>query len=355
MGLIQIDSVNVLVRSQELPLFARLGPHPRSLIDDATVTASCSSTGCTRPASSRPTSTTSRWRMGRPFRWPGFRRSRRERAGLHREGLQRVADDGPLVAGDLAQRVGKKGTWWDYDDGKLALEALFSNGRITARRRPQDFARVYDLPERMLPAAALARRHCPSTRPARSCSCWPPGTTGSARSRTSPTTTARRGRVQAAARRARRGGPPGPGDGARAEQPAYMHPDATIPRRVAARALLSPFDPVVWNRERACVCSGSTTGSRSTRRRRSASTATTCCRSCSATSWSAGSTSRPTGRTARCSSRRLGRARRARARGGRRAAGRAAADGGVARARAHRDHGTREPGRGVAVKRVIPP
>ena len=70
---------------------------------------------------------------------------------------QRVVEEGPLVAGDLKARVGKKGSWWDYDDGKRALEALFYLGRISARRRPQDFARVYDLTERIIPPAVLAR------------------------------------------------------------------------------------------------------------------------------------------------------------------------------------------------------
>ena len=68
-----------------------------------------------------------------------------------------VADNGPIVAGDLKQRVGKKGSWWDYDDGKIALEALFHEGRVAARRRPNDFARLYDVAERMIPAHVLAR------------------------------------------------------------------------------------------------------------------------------------------------------------------------------------------------------
>ena len=57
------------------------------------------------------------------------------------------------MAGDLSERIGPKGTWWDWDHAKLALEWLFCSGRVTARRRGNDFARLYDLPERMLPAA----------------------------------------------------------------------------------------------------------------------------------------------------------------------------------------------------------
>ena len=157
-GLLQIDSVNVLVRSQELPLFARLGPHPRTLIDDATRDGELFEYWV-HEASLVPTEQYHlyRWRMRGPHPWPGFRRRIKEQADYIEEVYRRVVDEGPLVAGDLKARVGKKGTWWDHDDGKTALEALFFEGRVAARRRPRDFARVYDLPERIIPAEALAR------------------------------------------------------------------------------------------------------------------------------------------------------------------------------------------------------
>ena len=161
-GLIQIDSVNVLVRSQELPLFARLGPHPRTLIDDATAAGELFEYWV-HEASHVQTAHHHlyRWMMRQPHRWPAFRRLMADRAGYIESVYEYVVANGPVVAGDLKQRVGKKGTWWDYDDGKIALEALFYEGRVSARRRPRDFARVYDITERVIPPDALARPTLP--------------------------------------------------------------------------------------------------------------------------------------------------------------------------------------------------
>ena len=75
----------------------------------------------------------------------------RRRPAILDEVLDRLAD-GPLVAGDLAERVGPKGTWWDWDDGKLALEHLLRCGLVVARRRRNDFARIYELASERLPA-----------------------------------------------------------------------------------------------------------------------------------------------------------------------------------------------------------
>src|SRR4051794_9042717 len=252
-GLIQIDSVNVLVRSQELPLFARLGPHPRTLIDDATSAGELFEYWV-HEASHVQTAQHHlfRWMMRQPHRWPSFRRLMADRAGYIETVYEYVVANGPLVAGDLKQRVGKKGTWWDYDDGKIALEALFYEGRVSARRRPRDFARVYDITERVIPAEALARATLPE-REARkellvlAAKYHGIGTLRDLTDyhRMKQTTCAplvgelvEEGRLMVAHVR-------------EWNRVAYIHPDAITPRRVNARALLSPFDPVVWNRERA--------------------------------------------------------------------------------------------------------
>jgi uncharacterized protein YcaQ len=252
-GLIQIDSVNVLARSQELTLFARLGPHPRTLIDEATRDGELFEYWV-HEASLLPTDQYHlyRWRMDGPYRWPGFRR-RIQRLGDYVEQVyQRVVDDGPLVAGDVRARVGKKGTWWDYDDGKAALEALFFLGRITARRRPQDFARVYNLRERMIPAEPLARPALAEHEARKELLVLAARYHGVGTlqdladyHRLTPTLC-----KQALAELVEEGRLL-PVTVREWDRPGYLHLEARLRRRVSARALLSPFDPVVWNRHRA--------------------------------------------------------------------------------------------------------
>jgi uncharacterized protein YcaQ len=252
-GLIQIDSVNVFVRSQELPLFARLGPHPRTLIDDAVADGELFEYWV-HEASLVPTAQyyLYRWRMSEPYHWPGFRRRAQAQGDYIEEVYQRIVDEGPLVAGDLKARIGKKGTWWDYDDGKMALEALFYLGRITARRRPHDFARVYSLREGTIPAEALARPALAEHEARKellvlAAKYHGVGTLQDLADyhRLTPTLSklalaelVEEGRLLAATVR-------------EWDRPAYLHPAARVRRQISARALLSPFDPVVWRRDRA--------------------------------------------------------------------------------------------------------
>ncbi len=251
-GLIQIDSVNVLARSQELVLFARLGPHPRTLIEDASADEELFEYWV-HEASHVPTEHHDlyRWRMHSPHRWGAFRKLMDDRAEYVEQVYDHVAENGPIVAGDLKQRVGKKGPWWDYDDGKIALEALFHEGRISARRRRNDFARLYDVAERMIPAHVLERDDPPEHEARKrllvlAASHLGVGTladlTDYHRQLIPPCRPLLPELVE---------------DGRLFEvevegwnKIGYMTPDATIPRSVSARALLSPFDPVVWNRER---------------------------------------------------------------------------------------------------------
>jgi hypothetical protein len=253
MGLIQIDSVNVLVRSQELPLFARLGPHPRDLIERATSNGELFEYWV-HEASHVPTAHhhLHRWKMAQEHRWGGVAAIKRRRPAYVEEVYERVRDFGPVVAGDLSRRTEKKGPWWDWDDAKVVLESLFWSGRLTAYRRPSDFARVYDLPERVIPAEVL-NRETPSERDARkelialASSHLGVATIADLvdyhRQKATPckplvAELVEEGRLV-----------PVRVDGWK--DVAYLDPEATVPRKVDARALLSPFDPVVWHRQRA--------------------------------------------------------------------------------------------------------
>jgi hypothetical protein len=253
MGVIQIDSVNVLVRSQELPLFARLGPHPRTLIDDATDDGELFEYWV-HEASHVPADHhhLHRWRMTRPHRWPAIARLDETRPGFIEHVVEYVRDNGAVVAGDLRQRTGPKGTWWDWDDGKIALEYLFHAGVLSARRRRRDFARVYDLTERIIPAVVLARP-TPSEHEARrellvmAARHHGVGTLADLADY-------HRQRVPAVRHLVRELVAEGRLLEVEVEgwtQRAYIDPNARRPRRMQARALLSPFDPVVWARERA--------------------------------------------------------------------------------------------------------
>ena len=251
-GLVQIDSVNVLVRSQELPLFSRLGAHPRTLIPEAVAAGELFEywihEASIAPVDLHPLL---RWKMVGHHPWGAVRQLEERRPGFVEEVLELVRERGPIVAGELGERVGPKGTWWDWDDGKVALEHLFHGGVITARRRANDFARTYDLTERCLPAGVLAMPAPPEhearkeliVRAARSMGVATSFDLADYHRQRHPVVKplvaelVEEGRLLPAAVEGwtHRG---------------YVHPDAIVPRRVSARALLSPFDSLVWNRDR---------------------------------------------------------------------------------------------------------
>lgn len=173
MQVVQIDSVNVLVRSQYLPFFSRLGPYDRSLLDRARDGAG--------PRSRRPRQLVEYWAheasLVPPTTWPllAFRMDQarhrawsRSVAQTHPEVLEAVLatvrDHGPLTSREVethlphgAAREG--GAWgWNWSTVKRCLELLFWSGRITSAGRTQAFERRYAVPEAVLPASLVARR-----------------------------------------------------------------------------------------------------------------------------------------------------------------------------------------------------
>jgi uncharacterized protein YcaQ len=162
LGLLQIDSVSVLARAHYLPLFSRLGPYARELLDTAAwgkrprrMFEYWAHEASLLPVEMQPLF---RWRMDRAAALQGLYGELAAFAVARRDFVETVLAEvgarGPLVSGDLEGPRGVGG-WWGWSDAKRALELLFWMGRLTTATR-RGFERVYDLPERVLPAAVLA-------------------------------------------------------------------------------------------------------------------------------------------------------------------------------------------------------
>jgi uncharacterized protein YcaQ len=256
LGLIQIDSVNVLTRSQELPVFARLGPHRRDLlplmVQRDHLFEYWAHEASLLPVEHHPLM---RHRMERALNgaaaWPGLTRLWRDRPGYVEAVEQEVRDRGPLRAGELSDPGVKGGPWWGWNHGKQALEFLFWTGRLSAKRA-SNFERVYDVTERVIPPHVLAMPTPTETDARRELLAMSAKAHGIGTAadlcdyyRLKPTQTrhlldelVEDGRLL-----------PVTVEGWKDR--AYLDPAARRPRRIEAQALLSPFDPVVWFRPRA--------------------------------------------------------------------------------------------------------
>lgn len=255
-GLLQIDSVSAVVRAHYMPLYSRLGPYPLALLDNAAVTRKRKVFEYwAHEASFLPVETypLMRWRMERAARgeemYNGLAKWGRERATYIEDIYREVVQRGPIAASALEGQKGSGG-WWGWSDAKHAFEWLFWAGRITTASR-RGFERLYDLPERVLPPAILALP-VPSPEDAHrellriSARAHGVATAGDLRDyfRLSPADI--KGRIEELV---------DAGDllPVRVEgwdKPAYLYKDARFPRKIKARTLLAPFDPVVFERAR---------------------------------------------------------------------------------------------------------
>ncbi len=258
LGVVQIDSVNVVSRTHYLPAFSRLGAYPRELLEDLAWSRKrplfeyWAHEASLLPLSSQPLL---RWRMEDAREgvgtWTGIARFMRER----REFLDRVLDEiaarGPLSASELEMGHKGEGGWWGWSEAKRAVESLFWAGELTTATRRGTFERVYGLPHKVLPAAIHDAPTPPRDEAQRQLLAIAARAMGVATERDLRDYF----RMGVADTRARVGelveaGALTPVTVKGWREPAYLDPAARRPRKIAAHALLSPFDNLIWFRER---------------------------------------------------------------------------------------------------------
>lgn len=255
-GVLQVDSVNVLQRAHYMPLYSRMGPYDVDLLR--------------RASEQRPRRMVEYWAHVQAFMpvelWPfmqhrmeGYRATRGKWGfvatdeALERRLLEEIRERGASTARDLDDGLPRqKDNWgWNWSHTRRMLDFLFTSGAVAIAGRNTQFEIRYDLPERVIPPAVLALP-TPSAADAhrelvrRAARSHGVATVQDLRDyyRMSVADTA-----TAVAELVEEGELlPVTVDGWR--RPAYLHRDARLPRRVGARALLSPFDPVVWERAR---------------------------------------------------------------------------------------------------------
>jgi uncharacterized protein len=262
--LLQMDSVNVVVRAHYLPAYSRLGAYPTEALDRMAwrrpqeLFEYWGHEASLLPVELHPLF---RWRMERAAEeaWGHIRSVVTERPAFVAQVLDVVRGRGPVRAAEVEAEVAgrsdgaaarRQGPWWDRSDTKNALEWLFWSGQVTSAGR-RGFERIYDVPERVLPGAVLAAPTPPPADARRTlleiaAGALGIGTEGDLRDyfrlRPEEARTGVAELVEAGALQ--------PVRVAGWRQPAFLHPSARVPRRVRARALLAPFDPLVWDRAR---------------------------------------------------------------------------------------------------------
>jgi uncharacterized protein YcaQ len=263
--LLQLDSVNVAVRAHYMPVFSRLGPYDRALVDDAAWSHSARKPRLLVEAWAHEASLVpvEEW----PLLWSGAFRDRWWRTyqplvdrhpGLADDILATVKELGPISAGAIEKALEAPtrprppgASWWERSDVKRVCEYLFGIGSLTTGTR-RHFERLYDLPERVLPPHVLAAPRPSADEAARTLVLGSAAALGvatepelrdyyrlaPAHSRVAVAELVEAGELEQVQVRGW-------------DRPAYRVPGARVPRRINCRALLCPFDPLVWERARA--------------------------------------------------------------------------------------------------------
>jgi len=250
----QIDSVNVMVRAQLMPSFARLGAYDVSLL--------------TRASTQRPQRLFEYWghaaslididlypalrfRMADAHPWAGVRELVTNHPGAADDLIEAIRERGPSTASELNPDTLPRGRgWWNWSDTKTLLEWLFHTGRVTVVRRNNSFERVFDLTERVLPAAVqsppldrrqahvtLARRAMRALGVATARSVAEYFRTNLAETKQVIAVLADAGEIVSAAVTG-------------IAEPVWLWAKARRPRTMAACALVSPFDSLAFDRRR---------------------------------------------------------------------------------------------------------
>ena len=256
-GLIQLDSVNVFSRAHYMPFFSRIGPYDRDHLDEWLWSSGEVFEYWGHEASLIPTEDHHlwRWRM-KPAVWDRVRKIREEHPGYMEAVLEQVEEYGPLQTSDLEDPGERSpGGMWNWSKGKVALEALFMEGKVTTAARP-NFIRLYDLTERVIPdehldRPALEAEDAFAELLMRAAAHLGIGTANDL------IDYFRLNRTKGGVQVARRILDQLVDDGKLVEREvegweksAFVHPDATLPREARGTALLSPFDSLVWFRPR---------------------------------------------------------------------------------------------------------
>ncbi|TXK19548.1 winged helix-turn-helix domain-containing protein [Homoserinibacter sp. GY 40078] len=255
--LLQLDSVNVLERSHYLPVFARLGGYDKTLLDRLTFARR----GPYREywAHEAALIPLEDWPLFR-FRMQDYRDyfHRVDDAWLSAHGdtlawlRAELAAKGPLPASKIERDASspRRGSWWEWDEVKRGLERMFRLGEVVSAGR-SGFERTYALPEQVMPASVIEREvpraDAVHALMASSAEAHGIGTLSDLadyyRLKVADAKPALERLVdEGVVRRVSVDG---------WNRPAFLHRDARIPRRIETTALLSPFDPVVWERDRA--------------------------------------------------------------------------------------------------------
>ncbi len=254
--LIQLDSVPVVIRSHYLPAFSRLGPYRPRLLDEIAYRhdewfEAWAHEASLVPVESEPLLRWQKRRAREGDTWQGLVRLAREEPRYVQAILDEVRERGPILTSELSDPRPRGGEWWGSRSlGQLAVDWLFRVGAVGIRRSP-GFEKQFDLLERIVPPEILARPTLPDDEAMKELLCQAAAAHGVA------TAAELVDYFRLPVREAKALVPELVEDGRLIEcrvegwpQPGYRHPGAVVPRRIHGQALLSPFDPVCWHRDR---------------------------------------------------------------------------------------------------------